>query len=345
MRASAWHWIASLPCIINGLVLEDAGMISRFLAFGLAVLGALSFAPQQAAAQPWPARIVKFILPLGAGSGADTSARLFADRLSKRWGQPVVVENRPGGDGIVALGAFAAARDDHILLFAPTSTFTAHPFQHENLPYKEVDLAPIARVSNTVVTLSVPAALKVESLRALIERVRAEPGKLNWAGVTGALDFLLEGFLTETGLAITKVPYRNPVEAASDLAENRVQFYESALAIVQPHVQAGKINILAITNTVRAPAIAGIPTVAEAGFPQLTVDGLSGLFGPARMPMALRERIASDIGAVSMDPVIVDRLTATGQFLNVGGPAEFAAAIRQQRDQVAAIAKVLGVAR
>jgi tripartite-type tricarboxylate transporter receptor subunit TctC len=314
-----------------------------FLAFGLSLLGMLNWGQPRAAAQAWPQRIVKFILPLGPGSGADIGARLFADRLAKRWGQPVVVENRPGGDGIVALGAFASAHDDHILLFSPTSSFTAHPYQHENLPYKSEDLLPISRVANTVVTVSVPAALKIASLRELFEQARAQPGKLNWAGVTGALDFMLEGFLKSGGLSITKVPYRNPVEAANDLAEGRVQLYEASLAIVQPQVQAGKIRILAVTNTARAPVLPDIPTIAEAGYPALAIDGLTGLFGPARMPIELRERIAADIRAVSMDPIIKDRLSATGQLLNVGGPAEFADAIEAQRAQLAATATELGI--
>ena len=109
----------------------------------------------------WPTRPVKFILTLGAGSGSDIGARLLADRLSQRWGQPVVVENRPGGDGIVAINAFVRAHDDHVLLFTPTSSFTAHPFLHENLPYKPSDLVPITRVSNTIVAISVPTSLNI----------------------------------------------------------------------------------------------------------------------------------------------------------------------------------------
>ena len=276
--------------------------LHRAVAFGLSMLATLAVLALPAMAQTWPQRNVKLILPLGPGSGIDISARLFADRLTMRWGQSVIVENRPGGDGIVALGAFAGARDDHILLFSPTSSFTAHPYQHENLPYRPDDLMPIARVSNTVVTISVPAALKVASLRDLFAQVRAQPGKFNWAGVTGALDFLFEGFLKREGLSMAKVPYRNPVEAANDLGEARVQIYEAALAIVQPQIQAGKIKVLALTNSARAPVVPEIPTVAEAGFPGLTIDGLSGLFGPARMPIELRERIAADIRAVSTDP-------------------------------------------
>src|SRR5258708_4584451 len=120
------------------------------LSLASGVLATLVLWAASAAAQTWPTRPVKFIVPLGAGSGVDIGSRLLADRLSARWGQPVVIENRPGGDGIVALGAFASAHDDHFLLMSPTSSFTAHPFLKDNLPYKPSDLQPISRVSNTV---------------------------------------------------------------------------------------------------------------------------------------------------------------------------------------------------
>ena len=116
---------------------------------------------------------------------------------------------------------------------------------------------------------------------------------------------------------MTKVPYRNPVEAANDLAEGRVQMYMAALAIVRPQLQTGKIKLLAVTNSVRAPAVPDVPTVKEAGYPDLTFDGLVGLFGPPEMPKELRERIAADIReVVAADPLIADRLAATGQLLN-----------------------------
>src|SRR3982074_278473 len=120
-------------------------------------------------AQSWPTRPVKFILTLGPGAGADISARLLADRLTKKWGQPIVIENRPGGDGIVAINAFVSAKDDHVLLYAPSSSFIGHPYQHDNLPYNPGDLAPIARVSNTVVGISVPASLPARSLQDVVE--------------------------------------------------------------------------------------------------------------------------------------------------------------------------------
>jgi tripartite-type tricarboxylate transporter receptor subunit TctC len=295
-----------------------------------------------ASAADWPTRPVKLLLTLGAGSGSDIGARLFADRLSKRWGQPVIVENRPGGDGLVAINAFVTAHDDHVLLFAPSSSFTAHPYLHDNLPYKPSDLVPIARVSNTFISISVPASAKVDTLPELVALIRKEPGKLNWAGVTGALDFMFGGWLKSENLDLIKVPYRNPVDAAKDLGEGRVQVYEAALAIVRPQLDSGKIKILAMTNTTRSPAQPNIPTVQEAGFPALTLDGLVGLFGPTGMPLDLRKRIASDFAAVA-DDTIKSRLDTTGQLMNIGGPEEFGQSIDDQRAKIATFAKMLGI--
>jgi len=316
--------------------------LRHLFALAVALIAVAAGTFMAAAETKWPTRPVRFILTLGAGSGSDIGARLLADRLSQRWGQPVVVENRPGGDGLVAINAFVTAHDDHVLLFAPSSSFTAHPFLHDNLPYQPSDLVPITRVSNTIITISVPSSLNVGSLKELAAMARAEPGKLNWAGVTGALDFIFAGWLKQEGLNINKVPYRNPVDAANDLAEGRVQVYESALAIVRPQLQSGKIKLLAVTNSVRAPTEPNLPSVAEAGYPALTIDGLVGLFGPTGMPLELRQHITADIRAI-VDPTIEDRLTTTGQLTNIGGPEEFGKSVDEQRAKVAAFAKALGI--
>jgi len=300
-------------------------------------------APIQPPNQPWPQRAVRFIVPLGPGSGADIGARLFADRLTARWGKPVVVENRPGGDAIVAITAFVSAHDDHTLLFAPSATFTAHPFLHDKLPYDQADLLPVARVSNTLVVIVVPVASKVGSLADLVSLVRAQPGKLNWATATGVSDFLFASFLKNANLDMAKVPYRDTVQPSTDVAEGRIQMYWGALAIVRPHVEAGKAKLIAVSNGVRIPDQPDVPTVTEAGFPELTYDGLVGLFGPRNMADDIRERIAADIRAVAGDPAIGARLLSTGQIVSPGRPAEFAASIEAQHAAVAAIAKEMGI--
>ena len=309
------------------------------LAAALALVGSATSSP----AETWPQRPVKFLVTLGPGSGIDIGTRLFADRLSKQWGQPVIVENRTGGDGMVAIGAMVSAHDDHVLLASPTSSFTAHPFVYKNVPYKPEDLQPIARVSNTIIVMAVPADLPVKSLAEFVALARAQPGKLNWAGTTGAIDFLVAGFLRNAGLTLSKVPYRNQVEAANDLAAGRIQVNETAYAIVRPQLQAGKIKLLAVTNSVRAPVLPNVPTVAEAGYPDLTLDGLVGFFGPPEMPLALRQRIAADVHEISTDPTIATRLNDTGQLPNFGGPADFQAASDLQRARVATAAKELGI--
>jgi tripartite-type tricarboxylate transporter receptor subunit TctC len=306
---------------------------------------ALGSLPAQAQSQSpsWPQRSVKLILPLGPGAGADIGARLFAERLSARWGQPVVVENRPGGDGFVAIGAFTSARDDHTLLFGPAAAFTAHPYLHEKLPYDPRELNPIARISITLVSVAVPPALNVNSLADVVKLARAQPGKFNWATITGATDLVFAGFLKSAGLDMAKVPYRDPVQALNDLADSRIHVYVSALAIVRAQMQAGRVKVIAITNNERAAVLPNVPTVAEAGFPALAFDGLVGLYGPRDMPLELRERIAADIRAVAADPAIADRLSATGQVVSPGTPGELAHSIEQQRAGVAATAQLLGI--
>ena len=310
------------------------------LAFGFLAMLALAATPSTA--QTWPQRAVKFIVTLGPGSGVDIGTRLLGDRLSNRWGQPVIVENRPGGDGLVAIGAFVAANDDHVLLAAPSGSFTAHPFIYKHLPYKPTDLLPIARVSNTIIVVSVPASLDVRSLAELVAMARVEPGKLNWAGTTGSNEFLFAAFLKNAGVAMSKVPYRNLVEAANDLATGRIQVNVTAFAIVRPQLQAGKVKLLAVTNTVRAAVLPDIPTVTEAGFPDLALDGLVGFFGPPSMPGRVRESIAADVRK-AIDTAVEERLNLTGQIPNFGGPAEFATAIEQQRARLALAAKELGI--
>jgi len=303
----------------------------------LALSGALSLA------QTWPQRVVKVMVPLGAGSGADVTARLLADLLSKRWGQAVVVENRPGADGIVGLTAFLTGTDDHVLLFTPTGTFTSHPFFHDKLSYDQHELVPIARVTSTLVSITVPASLNLDSLADLVALVRSQPGKLHWASVTGATDLIFSGFLKGAKLRMVRVPYRDTVQAINDLGEGRIQVFLSALATVRPHVASGRVKMLAVTNRERAPVAPQVPTVAEAGYPALQFDGLVGLFAPPGMPVESRERIAADVRAVVVDPAIATRVAATGQIVSPGTPAEFAASIDEQRAKFAAIAKAFDI--
>jgi tripartite-type tricarboxylate transporter receptor subunit TctC len=298
-----------------------------------------------AQADAWPERNVTFILPLGPGSGVDVTSRLIADKLSAKWGKPVTIENRPGGDALVAINAFLSATDGHTLFMAPTSTFTAHPLLHAKLPYDPADLVPIARATNTLIAIGVPASLGVNSLAEFVKLAKEKPGALNYAGTTGAVDFVVSGFLKETGIDVPKVPYKDGVQALNDLAEGRIQIYSAAYAIMRPQVEAGKVKVLALMNSERAASLPNIPTAKESGFPSLTLDGLVGLFGQKQMSAQLRDRISADLVEVVKDPALSERVTATGQVVRPGNAAEFAAEIDEQRNRIAQAAQAAGMAK
>src|SRR5215831_19812155 len=224
-------------------------------AIALIVLGSLVQPAEPSLGEAWPQRPVKFIVTLGPGSGADIGARLLADRLPARWGKPVVIENRPGADGLVAIQAFVAAADDHTLLFTPSGSFTVHPFQYEKLPYAADDLVPIARVSNTIMAVGVPAQMQVATLSDFVARARAAPGKFNIAAVPGIGEFTFDYFVKTANLNVAKVPYRDIVQAATDVGEGRIQIMMASYAILQPQAQAGRIKILVVNGRQRAPIL------------------------------------------------------------------------------------------
>jgi tripartite-type tricarboxylate transporter receptor subunit TctC len=300
-----------------------------------------SAANAQGGADGWPQRSVKLVVPVGPASGADVTARLLADELSRRWGQPVVVENRPGADGLVGVTYFVGASDDHALLLAPTGTFTASPLLH---PVKGVGgdrLAPIARLTTTVIAVAVPTSLGVNSLGRLVAYVRDHPGAAHWASTTGATDLVFSGFLGSLGLDMVRVPYRDGILALNDLGEGRIEVYMSALPAILPQAQAGRVRMLALSNHVRAAVVPDLPTVEEAGYPALQYDGLVGLFAAAGTSLERRERIAADVQAVIANPVFAAKIAATGQLPSPGSPDELERAVAAQSDAFRAIAASL----
>ena len=310
-------------------------------------LTALTLACIPADAQPsWPTRRVRLVVPFGAGSATDITARLFADRLQQRWGQPVVVENRPGADSNIAVGAFASQPEDHTLLYSSPNPITVNPFNYEKLPYDPArDLTPISAGSEIFVVIAVPATLKLDTLADLVALAKAQPGKLNWVATPGVVYFMWAGFLKSAGLEMTQVPYRDFTQAVNDLAESRIQVTVTSLAVAQPQAQTGKVKLLAAVNARRMPTMPQVPTVAEAGFKQLEFAPFGGFFGWRDMPLELRAKIAADIRAVGADPLIAERLGPAGIGVLTSTPAEFAAAVEGERAKVAAVARAIGTKR
>jgi tripartite-type tricarboxylate transporter receptor subunit TctC len=311
----------------------------------LAVLAAPAFiatrARAQTSVQQWPQRPVRFIIPFGPGAGADIGARLIQERLSARWGKPLVIDNRPGGDSFIAIQAVLSANDDHTFLWGPSGNFVVHPYLYQKLPYNPDDILPIASFSSTVLSVAVPAAPDIVDLADFVKRARAENGKWNSAAVAGITDLAFDYFAKEAGLSFAKVPYRDIVQAVNDLAEGRLQVYSSSYAIQRPQQQAGRIKVLVQMGAKRAPSLPDIPTATEAGFPAMEMDGLVGLFGSSAVSAELREKIGADVVAVADDKEIDAKLNATAQTPTRGGAKQFSEVMARQRAHIATIAKAL----
>jgi tripartite-type tricarboxylate transporter receptor subunit TctC len=317
-------------------------MKHSLLIAALAFVGILSSSPSTLA-QSWPHRTVRTIVPFPPGSSPDIAARVFAERLGMRWKQAVVVENMPGAEGLTGTAAFAKARDDHSLLISPAAPIAVYPLVHDRLPYDPAhDIVPVVAATDTSGAIAVPASMPITTLPELVRYAHSRPGQLNWATGGGAFPILMSGFLRGSGLDLTYVPYRNQNLAIQDLVEGRIQIFATAMTVLSSLAQAGKIRVLAVTNKTRSPLWPEIPTIGQAGYPDFTFDGLIGVFAAGGAPDGLRQFVAAEIREVASDETIAQRLRVAGQIVRQGTPAEFEAAIQEQRSKLAAILRIIG---
>jgi tripartite-type tricarboxylate transporter receptor subunit TctC len=319
--------------------------------FRFTIVAALALAIQAIAAtaslaQQWPTRPVRLVLPFGPGSGADTAARLITDKLQQKWGQPIIVDGKPGGDGLLSLGTVVSAKDDHTLFFGPSSIFVVQRYVHENMTFDpETDLVPIAGVARVQIAVAVPTSLGISTLAEFVALARAKPSETSYAVAPGFSEFVFDGFVKENGLGIAKAPYRDITKSPIDLGENRIQLSMQSYAAMRSYAQTGKIKFIAINGRERSPIAPDIPSVVEAGFPSLLASPVLGLLGPRGMPVDLRRRIAADVVAALDDKTTGERLALTGQPAAPMDVEAYTAALEEQYAQVARIASVLGIAR
>jgi tripartite-type tricarboxylate transporter receptor subunit TctC len=318
----------------------------RFPVVAALALAANAIAATPSVAQQWPTHPVRFVLPFGPGSGADTAARLITDKLAQKWGQPIVIDGKPGGDGLLSLGTVVSAKDDHTLFFGPSSIFVVQRYVHENMTFDpESDLAPIAGVAKVQIAVAVPTSLGISTLAEFVALARAKPSETSYAVAPGFSEFVFDGFVKENGLGIAKVPYRDITKSPIDLGENRIQLSMQSYAAMRSYAQTGKIKYIAINDRVRSPIAPDIPNVIESGFPSLLASPVLGLLGPRGMPLEVRRKIATDVVAALDDKTIQDRLALTGQPAAPMSVDAYTAALAEQYAQVAHIASVLGIKR
>jgi tripartite-type tricarboxylate transporter receptor subunit TctC len=304
-----------------------------------ALLAAALVQPASAQTTPaaWPQKTVRFIVPLPPGSGMDLSARLAAERLAERWGQPVVVENRQGADGIPAVTAFLSARDNHTFLFSFAGIVTFNHLLHDKLPYDPGELLPIVPVIDNYLGVSATAHLKANTLAELVQTAKERPGELNWAATPGLPYYVLLALQRSAGIKMVQVAYRDFAPAYQDLNQGRLHLAGTGVPTLVPHHRAGTARLLFVTNRDRSPQAPDVPTAREAGYPDLTFEGTSGIYGWRDMPPEIKQRIVSDMRAVSDDPAFRARVSSVGTAPRSGTPEEFAAAIAEQRSKIATI--------
>jgi tripartite-type tricarboxylate transporter receptor subunit TctC len=262
--------------------------------------------PVPAQTGEWPQRTVRLVVAYPPGGSTDLVARLLAERLARAWGQPVVVENRAGASGTLgADGVAKAPPDGYTLLLGASSEMAIARVTFRQLPYDPSrDFAPIARTSEQPFLLLVNAATPAQSVADLVALARARPGTINYASFGNGTSTHLMGelFRTATGIEITHVPYRGSAPGIADLLAGQVQMSFDTVPAGLPHIGAsGRLRALAFTHAQRSASAPGVPTTAEAGFPQLLGSTWSALVAPAGTPEAVLRRIGADVARVKAE--------------------------------------------
>ena len=292
----------------------------------------------------WPERPVKIIVTFPAGSANDSAARIFADALSKKWGRPVIVEDKPGAEGTIGVSSFVSSLDDHTLLYTVAGSITVAPLLIDKLSYDvDRDLEPIAATTAIVLTLAISNDLPVRSIQELIDVLRSNPGKYAWTAGPTLPRYLFAGFLKQNALQMNFVSYRDASQPQADLGEGRIQVLVTSLTASFSPVQGGKAHFLAVINPTRAATLPDLQTVRELGHPELEIDGLAGFFGSKAMPEALKNRIAADVAAVCLEAEVRRKLEAGGHNVLSGTTQELRAGIAKQRAWVTEIGKLVDV--
>jgi tripartite-type tricarboxylate transporter receptor subunit TctC len=292
----------------------------------------------------WPSRTVRLITLAAPGAGTDAVARTLGDALSRHWGKPVIVDNRPGGDGIVSIETFLAAREgNHTLLFNPGGVWTTLHLIHEQLSFDPArELIPLSFVVQDFIALAASPRLGAVTLSDVVAMARARPGVLTWACVPSVPYLAFTSFLKTTGIELTYVPYRNPMASLPDLAEGRVDLAFLPVAPLVGPAKAGNLRLVAIASDERAPLAPGVATAKEAGFPALSFLGGHCLFAPKEMPEALRTRIAMDVRQTTTNPDIAARLVSMGYLPRTESTADLIAILEREKTSWTEVAQKYG---
>lgn len=319
--------------------------MSRAFRFA-AVLWVGLIAANPAFAQSWPSKPVHIVVPFTGGSATDILARTFGQKLSEMWGQPVIVENRPGAGGTIGTGIVANAAADGYTLLVHSAAYSVNPSMYPDLPFDTrkafVEIAPLGGQPNVLV---VAPASGIKSVQDLVAQAKQKPGVFNYgsAGAGSGTHINAEKFRLATGIDAVHVPYKGTPEALTDTMAGRVTYFFSPISAALPQIKDGRLIALGVSSAQRSSALKDVPTIAEAGVPGFDYNLWVGLFGPAAIPADTVDRINHDVQRALATPEIKERLANLGAEPMPMTPAEFKRFAYDEMDAGATIVKAAGI--
>lgn len=301
--------------------------------------------PTPGHAQSYPSQPVKLILPYTAGSPNDVLARLIAPQLSARLGQPVIIDNRPGGGTTTGVNAVISAEPDgHTLLFSNSPTHLIAPVASTTPTYEALrDFVPIATVGAASNVIVIGNDVPAKTVQEFVAYAKANPGKLNFGFGQGTLPQLVgEMFKSAAGIEITNVPYKGGAQAVPDLLGGRIQMNIGNASTLLPLHRAGQLRIIGYTGTTRAPDMPEIPTMAESGYPSVVSTTYYGIFGRADLPVAIVSRLNAEVGEILKAPELAQSIAKIGFEPKALSLAELKTLLADEAKKWTAIVKATG---
>ena len=314
-------------------------------AAGLIAIGVAACA-HAALAQPYPNKPIRMIVISAPGGSTDTLSRMVGRAMSESMGQTIVLDNKPGGGGVIASETLAKSPPDGYTILMSNTSHTVLPSLHARLPYDPIkDFAPVSLVALTHSLLLVNPSLPVKNVKELIELARAQPGKLNYAsGTTGAsAHYGAELLKLMAKINIVQVPYKGTAGQLTALIAGEVQMSFVTMPSALPHINAGRLRVLAIGSPRRSPTLPDVPTVAESGLPGFDIAAMNGILAPARTPPAIIARLNAEIVKMVKDPATREHAASQGAELVANTPQEFAIYIKEQIVRFAQVVKATGM--
>ena len=294
----------------------------------------------------YPGKPVRMIVPLAPGGGSDIVARIFAQALTQHWGQPVVVDNRPGAGSNIGTTIAARAAPDGYSLLVTSSSFAVGPALYDKPGYDAVkDFEAVTLIADQPSIIAVNAASRAKSLKELLVVMKADPGRLAFgsAGQGTASHLANELFLTTAGVKATHVPYKSAGLAATALLGGEIQFMVTNMATAVPLVRSGKVRALAVTSKARVASLSDLPTASEAGLPGFEYTTWYGLLAPTRTPRTVLAQLHADSTRVLKDPPVAGRFATQGLEVEASTSAEFASYIKAELARWSRVVRVAGL--